>query len=75
MTELRRHTALDGLVETLDRVLDGGAAVAGDVIVSVAGVDLLRVDLRLLVQGVRTESLRTEGIHADAALAEGGPGD
>jgi hypothetical protein len=46
---------LDGLVDALDRVLDVGASVAGDLIVSVADVDLIRVDLRLLVAGIQGE--------------------
>ena len=45
--------SLDGLVDALDRVIDGGAAVAGDLIVSVDGIDLIRVDLRLLVAGIQ----------------------
>ncbi len=44
----------DALVEILDRVIDGGAVVSGDLVVSLAGVDLVRVDLRLLVVGVAT---------------------
>jgi hypothetical protein len=44
---------LDGLVDALDRVLDSGASVVGDVIVSVADVDLIRVDLRLLLAGIQ----------------------
>lgn len=56
MTE--QHTtvanpSLDGLVDALDRIIDGGAAVAGDLIVSIDGIDLIRVDLRLLIAGVQ----------------------
>lgn len=51
----RQVATLDGLVDALDRVLDSGASVAGDLIVSVADVDLIRVDLRLLVAGIRGE--------------------
>jgi hypothetical protein len=46
---------LDGLVDALDRVLESGASVAGDLIVSVADVDLIRVDLRLLLVGIQGE--------------------
>jgi hypothetical protein len=45
--------SLDGLVDALDRIIDGGAAVAGDLIVSVDGIDLIRVDLRLLIAGIQ----------------------
>lgn len=56
MTE--QHTtvaqpSLDGLVDALDRIIDGGAAVAGDLIVSVDGIDLIRIDLRLLIAGIQ----------------------
>lgn len=47
------RTSLDGLVDALDRIIDGGASVAGDLIVSIDGIDLIRVDLRLLVTGVQ----------------------
>lgn len=45
------------LVDLLDRLLDTGAVVAGDLVVAVAGVDLLYLNLRLLVGSV--ESLRS----------------
>jgi hypothetical protein len=45
--------ALGGLVETLDRVISSGAAVSGDVLITVADIELIRVDLRLLVIGVQ----------------------
>ena len=51
----RQIATLDGLVDALDRVLDSGASVVGDLIVSVADVDLIRVDLRLLVAGIQGE--------------------
>ena len=37
------------LVEALDRVLDKGAVVAGDIVISVADVDLIRLQLNLVV--------------------------
>ena len=42
------------LCETLDRVLNKGAVVAGDVVISVAGVDLVYLQLSLLVTSVET---------------------
>lgn len=44
------------IVDLLDRVVDRGAVVSGDVIVSLAGIDLIRIDLRLLLVGIE-ESL------------------
>jgi hypothetical protein len=37
------------LVELLDRVIDKGVVVAGDVRVSVAGVELIYINLRALI--------------------------
>lgn len=42
------------LCETLDRVLTKGAVIAGDVVISVAGVDLLYLGLNLVVTSVET---------------------
>ena len=47
------------LLELLDRVLDKGVVVAGDLVISVADVDLIYVGLRLLLSSVETmERLR-----------------
>lgn len=40
------------LLELLDRVLDKGVVVAGDITISVADIDLIYVGLRLLVCSV-----------------------
>jgi len=42
------------LAEAIDRVLHKGAVVRGDLIVSVAGVDLLYLDLRVILSAVDT---------------------
>lgn len=42
------------LLETLDRLLNKGVVVAGDVTLSVADVDLIYVSLRLLITSVET---------------------
>ncbi len=42
------------LCETLDRVLNKGAVVTGDIVISVAGVDLLYLGLNLVVTSVET---------------------
>jgi gas vesicle structural protein len=44
------------LAELVNRVLDKGAVVSGDVVISVAGVDLIYLGLRLLLSSV--ESMR-----------------
>jgi len=43
------HGRSTGLVEVLDRVLDKGLVVAGDIKVSLAEVELLTIRIRLLV--------------------------
>ena len=45
------------LCETLDRVLNKGAVVAGDIVISVAGVDLVYVGLNLVLASVETMRL------------------
>ena len=45
------------LVELLDRVVHRGAYVGGDVVVCLAGIDLVRLDLRLLLTAVQPEPL------------------
>lgn len=44
------------LAELVNRVLDRGAVINGDVVISVAGVDLLYLGLRVLLSSV--ESMR-----------------
>ncbi len=44
------------LVELLDRVVHRGAYVSGDVVISLAGIDLVRLDLRLLLTAVQPAS-------------------
>jgi len=42
------------LIELVDRVLNKGVTLTGDITLSVAGVDLLYVGLRLLLASVST---------------------
>jgi gas vesicle structural protein len=39
------------LVDVLDRVIDRGVVIAGDVVLSVAGIDLVHLELHLRLQG------------------------
>ncbi|NBC86093.1 MAG: hypothetical protein GVY25_07860 [Bacteroidetes bacterium] len=64
------------LAEAIDRVLHKGAVVRGDLIVSVAGVDLLYLDLRVILSAVDTamrEDLIEQPLTADANRPERGP--
>ncbi|PRO66181.1 gas vesicle protein [Alkalicoccus urumqiensis] len=42
------------LVDVLDCVLDKGVAIKGDIVISVAGIDLVYLDLRILLTSVET---------------------
>ncbi|GAA4459613.1 gas vesicle protein [Phytohabitans houttuyneae] len=44
------------LVDLLDRLLATGVVVSGDVVISIADVDLVRISLRALVASVGTSS-------------------
>jgi gas vesicle protein GvpA/GvpJ/GvpM family len=46
------NTSGTSLVELLDRVVHRGAYVSGDVTICLAGIDLVRLDLRLLLTAV-----------------------
>ena len=41
------------LVELLDRLVHCGAYVGGDVVICLAGIDLVRLDLRLLLTAIQ----------------------
>lgn len=49
---VRKHDIT--LLEVLDRVLDKGVAIAGDLTISVADVDLIYLGLRLILSSVET---------------------
>ena len=48
------HARDIGLVDLIDRLLDGGVVIHGDITLAVADVDLLYVGLRALVASVNT---------------------
>ena len=43
------------LVDLLDRLLGTGVVLAGDVVISLAGVDLVQVRLHALITSIRAE--------------------
>ncbi|HET7388835.1 MAG TPA: gas vesicle protein [Nocardioidaceae bacterium] len=43
------------LVDLLDRLLGAGVVISGDVVISMAGVDLVQVRLNALVSSVRAD--------------------
>jgi hypothetical protein len=52
------------LVDLLDRVLAGGVVIVGEVTLSIADVDLVRVSLRALVASVRAAATDPGGYPA-----------
>lgn len=46
------------LVDLLDRLLGTGVVLAGDVVISLSGVDLVEIRLHALVSSVRREMAR-----------------
>ena len=49
MPELVNPTRAHGLVDILDRVLDKGLVIAGDIKINLANVELITIQIRLLV--------------------------
>jgi hypothetical protein len=56
------------LVDLLDRLLGTGVVLAGDVVISLAGVDLVEVRLHALITSVRSEMTRPR----PEAVSDGG---
>jgi hypothetical protein len=50
----RLDTERVSLCEALDRVLNKGAVIAGEAVISVADVDLIHLGLQLLVSSIET---------------------
>ncbi|MBO0720488.1 MAG: gas vesicle protein [Blastocatellia bacterium] len=62
------ETGRVSLCDLLDQILDKGALVAGELTISVADIDLLYLDLRLLLTSiamVRREAMRRSKIELD----------
>jgi hypothetical protein len=47
------------LVDLLDRLLGAGVVISGDLVISLAGVDLVQVRLHALIASVRAEMVPT----------------
>lgn len=64
------------LVDLLDRLLSGGVVVTGDIVLSIADIDLVRISLRALIVSVSSDSPGSPGNSGNSANspAAGGPG-
>src|SRR5438270_7343145 len=66
------HGRSTGLVEVLDRILDKGLVIAGDIKVSLAEVELLTIRIRLLVCSIdKAEQIGLDWWRYDHHLSPG----
>ena len=68
-------TTTDSLADILERVLDKGIVIAGDITINLLDIELLNIKLRLLIASV--DKAREMGINwweSDPALTNGGGG-
>ena len=66
------HPRSTGLVEVLDRILDKGLVIAGDIKVSLAEVELLTIRIRLLVCSIdKAEQIGLDWWRYDHHLSPG----
>lgn len=59
------------LVDLLDRLLAGGVVITGDITISIADVDLVRISLRALVASIRPEMSRMVEADRPAGTIQG----
>jgi Gas vesicle protein len=66
---------VSGLVDVLDRVLDKGLAIAGDIKISLAEVELLTIRIRLIVCSIdKAQEIGLDWWKYDPHFAPGRPG-
>jgi hypothetical protein len=71
--ELPSHHRATGLVDVLDRVLDKGLVIAGDIKVSLAEVELLTIRIRLLICSLdKAQEIGLDWWRYDRDLSPGG---
>jgi len=71
--ELPSHHRATGLADVLDRVLDKGLVIAGDIKVSLAEVELLTIRIRLLVCSLdKAQEIGLDWWRYDRDLSPGG---
>lgn len=67
-------TRSHGLVEVLDRVLDKGLVIAGDIKINLANVELLTIQIRLLVCSIdKAEQIGLDWWRTDPRLSTSAP--
>lgn len=74
MPEFVNPSRTHGLVDILDRVLDKGLVVAGDIKINLANVELLTIQIRLLVCSIdKAEQIGLNWWRSDPRLTTGSP--
>ena len=67
-----RPTSQDTLADILERVLDKGIVIAGDIQINLLDIELLTIKLRLLIASVdRAKEMGIDWWEADTALSGG----
>jgi Gas vesicle protein len=66
------HPRTDSLADVLERVLDKGIVIAGDIQINLLDIELLTIKLRLLVASVdRAKEMGIDWWESDSALSSG----
>jgi hypothetical protein len=69
--ELAGHPRQDSLADILERVLDKGIVIAGDIQVNLLDIELLTIKLRLLVASVdKAKEMGIDWWESDASLSQ-----
>ena len=74
ITDVAARSRNIGLVEALDRVLDKGVVVDGDVYLCVAGIELVYLKLKLLLASTATIEKHSSPRRREAGSLDKGPG-
>jgi hypothetical protein len=56
LTQSSELSTEPSLVDLLDRLLGKGVVISGDVVISLADVDLVRIQLSAVIQSIRSSS-------------------
>jgi hypothetical protein len=56
LTQSTELSTEPSLVDLLDRLLGKGVVISGDVVISLADVDLVRIQLSAVIQSIRSSS-------------------
>ena len=74
MPELVTPNRSHGLVDILDRVLDKGLVIAGDIKINLANVELLTIQVRLLICSIdKAEQIGLDWWRTDPRLSTSAP--